>query len=78
MLFSDLVGFTSMSEQMSPEELVALLNTYFEQATGVLMEIRGCPADEALALLSGTGRAQRRALEDVAAELVGVAGPVRG
>ncbi|MCP3139553.1 adenylate/guanylate cyclase domain-containing protein [Pyxidicoccus xibeiensis] len=35
-LFSDLVGFTSMSEQMSPEELVALLNTYFEQATGVL------------------------------------------
>ncbi|WP_217911701.1 adenylate/guanylate cyclase domain-containing protein [Myxococcus sp. AM011] len=35
-LFSDLVGFTSMSEQLSPEELVALLNTYFEQATGVL------------------------------------------
>ncbi|WP_164017444.1 adenylate/guanylate cyclase domain-containing protein [Pyxidicoccus trucidator] len=37
-LFSDLVGFTSMSEQMSPEELVALLNTYFEQATGVLTQ----------------------------------------
>ncbi|WP_342376161.1 adenylate/guanylate cyclase domain-containing protein [Myxococcus stipitatus] len=35
-LFSDLVGFTSLSEQLSPEELVALLNTYFEQATGVL------------------------------------------
>ncbi|MFP2929848.1 adenylate/guanylate cyclase domain-containing protein, partial [Pyxidicoccus sp. 3LG] len=35
-LFSDLVGFTSMSEQMSPEALVAVLNTYFEQATGVL------------------------------------------
>jgi len=49
-----------------------------EQATGVLMEIRGCPADEALALLSGTGRAQHRALEDVAVELIGVAGPVRG
>lgn len=35
-LFSDLVGFTSLSEQLSPEELVALLNTYFEQATEVL------------------------------------------
>ncbi|NRD59375.1 adenylate/guanylate cyclase domain-containing protein [Corallococcus exiguus] len=35
-LFSDLVGFTSMSERMSPEDLVAVLNTYFEQATGVL------------------------------------------
>jgi adenylate cyclase len=35
-LFSDIVGFTSMSERMSPEALVALLNTYFEQATEVL------------------------------------------
>ncbi len=35
-LFSDLVGFTSMGEQLSPEELVALLNGYFEQATEVL------------------------------------------
>ncbi|MFL5344467.1 MAG: adenylate/guanylate cyclase domain-containing protein [Hyalangium sp.] len=35
-LFSDLVGFTSMGEQLSPEELVALLNAYFEQATEVL------------------------------------------
>jgi class 3 adenylate cyclase len=35
-LFSDLVGFTSMSEGMSPEALVAVLNTYFEQATEVL------------------------------------------
>lgn len=49
-----------------------------EQATGVLMEIRGCPAEEALALLRGTGRAQHRPLEDVAAELISVAGPVRG
>jgi class 3 adenylate cyclase len=35
-LFSDLVGFTSMGEQLSPEALVAILNAYFEQATEVL------------------------------------------
>ncbi|WP_224367322.1 adenylate/guanylate cyclase domain-containing protein [Hyalangium versicolor] len=35
-LFCDLVGFTSMSEQLSPEAMVGLLNTYFEQATEVL------------------------------------------
>jgi class 3 adenylate cyclase len=35
-LFSDLVGFTSLSEEMSPEALVDLLNGYFERATEVL------------------------------------------
>jgi adenylate cyclase len=35
-LFSDLVGFTSMSEEMSPEALVDMLNGYFERATEVL------------------------------------------
>jgi adenylate cyclase len=35
-LFSDLVGFTSMSEEMSPEALVDMLNGYFERATTVL------------------------------------------
>ncbi|HYO72117.1 MAG TPA: adenylate/guanylate cyclase domain-containing protein [Archangium sp.] len=35
-LFSDLVGFTSMSEEMSPEALVDMLNGYFERATAVL------------------------------------------
>ncbi|MFE8597662.1 adenylate/guanylate cyclase domain-containing protein [Archangium violaceum] len=37
-LFSDLVGFTSMSEEMSPEALVDVLNGYFERATEVLGE----------------------------------------
>lgn len=35
-LFSDLVGFTSMSEELSPEALVDVLNGYFERATEVL------------------------------------------
>ncbi|PTL76344.1 adenylate/guanylate cyclase domain-containing protein [Vitiosangium sp. GDMCC 1.1324] len=35
-LFIDLVGFTSLSEEMSPEALVDLLNGYFERATEVL------------------------------------------
>jgi adenylate cyclase len=36
-LFIDLVGFTSLSEEMSPEALVDLLNGYFERATEVLV-----------------------------------------
>ncbi len=35
-LFSDLVGFTTLSEELSPEELVEVLNGYFERATEVL------------------------------------------
>ncbi|MBW3608637.1 MAG: adenylate/guanylate cyclase domain-containing protein, partial [Actinobacteria bacterium] len=35
-LFCDLVGFSSFSERLSPEALVALLNEYFEEVTKVL------------------------------------------
>jgi len=35
-LFSDLVGFTALSEELSPEAMVDLLNDYFERATEVL------------------------------------------
>jgi adenylate cyclase len=36
-LFSDLQGFTSLSEGMSPTELVALLNEYLDGMTRILL-----------------------------------------
>jgi class 3 adenylate cyclase len=35
-LFCDLAGFTGLSERMEPEDLVAVLNEYFEKASQVL------------------------------------------
>jgi adenylate cyclase len=35
-LFSDIRGFTTLSEKMAPEEVVALLNPYLEAMTGVI------------------------------------------
>ncbi len=35
-LFSDIRGFTSLSEKMAPEEVVALLNPYLEVMTGIV------------------------------------------
>ncbi len=39
--FSDIAGFTSFSEKMSPERLVALLNDYLTQMTEVVLEHGG-------------------------------------
>ena len=39
--FSDIRGFTSLSETMSPQELVNHLNTYLEEMTNIIMEYRG-------------------------------------
>lgn len=39
--FSDLVGFTSISEQLSPEELVELLDEYFETCSQKILEQKG-------------------------------------
>jgi adenylate cyclase len=36
--FSDLAGFTSLSEKLPPEEVVHILNTYLERMTSVIME----------------------------------------
>ncbi|MEX2528769.1 MAG: CHASE2 domain-containing protein [Gemmatimonadota bacterium] len=40
-LFSDLAGFTSLSEQLEPEALVAVLNEYLSSMTRVVMEEGG-------------------------------------
>ncbi len=40
-LFSDIRNFTSMSEQMSPEEVVSMLNTYFSYITEPINLNRG-------------------------------------
>ncbi len=40
-LFSDIRNFTSMSEKMSPEEVVSMLNTYFSYITEPIMQNRG-------------------------------------
>ena len=39
--FSDLAGFTSLSENLPPEEVVNILNTYLERMTTVIMENGG-------------------------------------
>lgn len=40
-LFTDIEGFTSISEKLLPESLVALLNEYFEAMTNVIMNEGG-------------------------------------
>jgi adenylate cyclase len=40
-LFSDIRNFTSMSEKLSPAEVVELLNTYFTQACEPILQMEG-------------------------------------
>jgi len=39
--FSDIRGFTTLSENIKPEELVKLLNEYLTEMTNIIMEKRG-------------------------------------
>lgn len=40
-LFSDLAGFTSLSESMEPERLVAILNDYLDEMAEIVLHERG-------------------------------------
>ncbi len=40
-LFTDIAGFTSVSEKMSPDELVSLLNTYLSSMSTIILENEG-------------------------------------
>ncbi len=40
-LFSDLVGFTSISERNDPEKVVGLLNEYFQEMVGIIFKWDG-------------------------------------
>ena len=40
-LFSDIRGFTSMSEKMEPEDVVNLLNTYYDKKTEIIQNFEG-------------------------------------
>ena len=56
-LFSDIRGFTSMSEKMDPEDVVNLLNTYFDKQTEVVQNTGGdidkFVGDELMAVFKG-------------------------
>ncbi len=40
-LFSDIRGFTAMSERMAPQDLVNLLNSYFERMVDIIFKYEG-------------------------------------
>ena len=40
-MMTDLRGFTALSEQLSPEQVVAMLNSYFEVMVDVILEYKG-------------------------------------
>ncbi len=64
-LFMDIRGFTAWSEAHSPEEVVAMLNTYFETAEDVWLDAGAIKAkltgDEVMAVFPGAAQALRGA-----------------
>ena len=60
-LFSDIRGFTAMSEKMEPEEVVHILNEYLDLQSRIIRKNNGdidkFVGDEVMAVFSGRGRA---------------------
>lgn len=73
MFFSDIRGFTKMSESMDPSDIVAQLNVYFTRMTDILMEMDGTldkyVGDELMALF---GAPVSRPDDPIRAVLTGV------
>lgn len=65
-LFSDIAGFTTISEGMTPENLVKLLNEYFEVMAGAIERSGGIIdkyiGDAIMALFEGENHAEKAAL----------------
>lgn len=72
-LFSDVAGFTSLSEQLEPERLVALLNRYLTAMTDIILaegaKLDKYEGDGILALFGAPVRAEDHALRAVRAAL---------
>lgn len=68
-LFSDIRGFTSLSEKLPPETVVQLLNEYFSQMTPILFEHQGLldkyMGDNLMALFGVPYESQEAALNAV-------------
>jgi adenylate cyclase len=70
LLFSDIRGFTSMSESRAPQEIVRMLNEYFELMVDVIFKYQGTldkfVGDEIIALFGapvGMENAEQKAVE---------------
>jgi adenylate cyclase len=73
MLFSDIRGFTSMSESRSPQEIVDMLNEYFEQMVEIIFKHEGTldkfVGDEIMALYGSPVRHEDDAVRAVRSAL---------
>jgi class 3 adenylate cyclase len=68
-LFSDVRGFTSMSEKTSPEDVVTILNEHFDIMSGIILKNRGTldkfVGDEIMALFGAPVYTESHALKAI-------------